>query len=236
VDSVHLMVEVRRQAERVAGLQERERIGIELHDGLLQTLGYLHLKADQAEAAAEMSGLTDLSRELGQYRKILEQASHGVRQFIAGLQELPPPPASLREALAQMIGELAGAPELGNTPAVTIEASGSDMVLSADQVVHLVLIAREALINAGRHGKAARATVRCNRIDGHGELLIEDNGIGFSLNDLPADGRPRFGLAVMRARAARVGAEFSMQSAPGRGTLVRARWLLEAPPATGDED
>jgi nitrate/nitrite-specific signal transduction histidine kinase len=96
LDSVRLLHEVRATAERLAGLQERERIGIELHDGLLQTLGYLYLKTDQMEELAARNGLTELARQLAAQRDVLEQSSQDVRRFISHLDELPPPPARLQ--------------------------------------------------------------------------------------------------------------------------------------------
>ncbi len=222
--------EMRQQAERVAALQERERIGMELHDGLLQTLGYLYLKTDQAEAAAAACGSLELAHELSLHREVLEQASQEVRRFIADLRELPPPPTSLSDALTHMIAEMRTAPGSGALPTVAFDSSGS-LVLPADWVAHLTRIAREALINAVQHGRATEARITCRYDRDCSELCIEDNGAGFDVADVvthgPADdGRPHFGLSVMRARASRIGGALEIQSMPGKGTRVCIRWPL----------
>lgn len=228
--------EMRRQAERMAALQERERIGIELHDGLLQTLSYLYLKTDQAEALAATGGTQALAHELGLHRDVLEQASQEVRRFIADLCELPPPPASLGDALAAMIADLGALPNGLMLPRIALEPY-EPLVLPADSVAHLTRIAREALINAVQHGGATEAQITCGRSDGCGELAIKDNGCGFDVERFrlrsassqgDADGRAHFGLSVMAARAARVGGVLDVRSAPGAGAYISVRWPLSA--------
>lgn len=219
-----LSEEMREQAEHVAALQERQRIGIELHDGLLQTLGYLYLKTDQVEAMVAQSGWPQLAHELSLHRDVLEQASQEVRSYIAGLREMPPPPTSLGAALECMIADLSAAPGGDYLPQVSLVASGP-LVLPADWVAHLARIAREGLINAAQHGHAERVVIRCGCQDGHGELRIEDDGQGFDMSAPPADDRHHFGLSVMQARAARIGAILTVDSAPGTGTRINVQWL-----------
>jgi nitrate/nitrite-specific signal transduction histidine kinase len=220
--------EVRAQAERVSVLQERERIGMELHDGLLQTLGYLYLKTDQAEGAAVAAGFRDLAHELSTHRDLLEQASQDVRQFIADLRELPPKSVSLGDALSHMIDELRRSPGLGQLPRVALEPSRPPHYLPADHVAHLVRIAREALLNAGQHGQATLLRICCQTKDGQGEMLVEDNGCGFVVDGPRRDDRPHFGLTVMAARAARIGGELTLRSIEDEGTTVLVRWPLPA--------
>lgn len=217
--------EMRRQAERVAALQERERIAMELHDGLLQTLGYLYLKTDQAEALADQSGTRELARELSLHREVLEQASQEVRRFIVDLSEVPPPPTSLSHALTNMIDDLGAEPGAIALPRIEFKP-GCDLVLPAEWVTHLTRIAREALINAVQHGHAKAARISCHCSDGQGQMCIEDSGAGFDLNAPRPGDRPHFGLSVMKARAARIGAVLTIDSAPAAGTTVLVRWPM----------
>jgi two-component system nitrate/nitrite sensor histidine kinase NarX len=227
VDSLRLMDEVRQQSLRVAALQERERIGIELHDGLLQTLGYLYLKIDQLEGEAAGHSLPKMAQELAAYREVLERASRDARRFIADLRETPPPPpAPLETALRDMIAEFAPA----NTLEIDLKTDGSPLLLSSDQCAHLVRIAREALINAARHGQARHATLLCTSYGSQGELSVQDDGNGFDMASpsAPDDGREHFGLSIMQARAASLGGRLSVESSPGQGTRVCICWPLAA--------
>ncbi len=222
VDSLRLMQEVREQAQNLAALRERERIGIELHDGLLQTLGYLFLRTDQLEAMALNAGLDDLARELAAQRDVLEHASQEARRFIHELHAMPPASAPLHAALAEMILGVKQEHLLD----VTMQVAGPPLVLEADVITQLVRIARESLINAARHGKASHAVVSCS-VDGDvGHLSVRDDGCGFDLTRPPDDGRPHFGLSVMQARAARIGGVLQIETAPGRGTCVHVTWKL----------
>ncbi|MGC8779243.1 MAG: GAF domain-containing protein [Anaerolineae bacterium] len=231
VDSMRLLQEVRAQTQRLAAMQERERIGIELHDGLLQTLGYLFLRTDQLEALAAAHGLSDLAQQLAAQRDVLEHASNEARRFIAELREPPPPPAALQEALAETIVAF----EQEHAVPVSLQMAGARLVLDAASVVHLTRIVREALTNAVQHGRATQAVVRCRTDSDAGEIEICDDGCGFDVGRLPDDGRPHFGLSVMQARAARIGGTLQVTSQRGQGTCVRVRWPRPAP-NQGQED
>lgn len=222
VDSLRLMEEVRTQAHRLAALQERERIGIELHDGLLQTLGYLFLRTDQLEAMAANAGMDELARQLAAERDVLEHASQDVRRFIHELHALPPAPASLYTALTEMVAAFREEHALD----VALHVVGPAVVMPADTVVQLVRIAREALLNASQHGNAAQATVTCAIGDGNGQLAICDDGSGFNPTQAADNSRPHFGLNVMQARAARIGGVLQIETAPGRGTCVHVNWKI----------
>ncbi len=91
--------------------------------------------------------------------------------------------------------------------------------LRADVREAVVRIAREAVLNASRHGRATAIGVW---LSSHGglRLRIDDNGSGFEV-DRPGDGGS-FGLRSMRERAERIGGTFHLVSAPGRGTQIEA--------------
>ncbi|MBI5565307.1 MAG: GAF domain-containing protein [Chloroflexi bacterium] len=223
VENARLIREIRQQTERVAALQEREWISAELHDGLLQNLGYLHLQADQLEAQALSNDLADMAGQLAHQRAVLEQTSREIRSFITDLREAPPPPVSLQGALEKMVAEFTR-----DTPIpITIDLPATALWLKADHVAHLVRIAREALLNATRHGHARSALLTCTVRGGQGELSVRDDGAGFDPKQLPDDGRGHFGLRIMPARAARLGGKLTIDSVPGHGTRVSITWPLE---------
>ncbi|MDA8217637.1 MAG: ATPase, partial [Dehalococcoidales bacterium] len=82
-------------------------------------------------------------------------------------------------------------------------------------------IAYEALNNAARHGYATRVEVLLQVTPPFFDLVITDNGVGFDATAAPRAGA--FGLRGMRERAALIGAELTVVSAPGEGTRVEAR-------------
>ncbi len=222
VDSLRLLEEVRGQAEYVAALQERERIGIELHDGLLQTLSYLFMQTDQLVDRTAEAGLTDYARQLAVHRDVLEQAAQEARQFVAELRDSPPPPKPLRAALADMIAAFRQEYMLD----VILHTDGPDLILDANVATQLVKIAREALTNAARHSQGRKAMVTCSVRGDFASLSVRDDGVGFDVGCLPDDGRPHFGLSIMQARAARIQGALQVDSSPGQGTCVCVTWVV----------
>jgi signal transduction histidine kinase len=100
--------------------------------------------------------------------------------------------------------------------------------LPSETETTLYRIAQEALTNAGRHSQATRVDVILERRDLQVVLIIEDNGVGFDPSR--TNDRLGFGLTGMQERAALVGAQLQIESAPGEGTTVLLR--LETPSAT----
>jgi signal transduction histidine kinase len=101
---------------------------------------------------------------------------------------------------------------------------GIDVEVDVDRTVEvdgptretLLRIVREAVTNAGRHGGAARISIRLTNGAGV-HLEVKDDGKGFEV-DKPANG---FGLRSMRERATALGGEFRLASSPGHGTEIR---------------
>jgi len=223
VENASLVHEIREQAERLAALQEREMISAELHDGLLQNLGYLHLKADQLESQAIAYNLHEMAAQLAHQRQLLEETSAEIRRFITELRASSPTSMVLHTALERMVEKFRKEHPLEIS--LVIESAIGKM--KADHVAHLVRIAREALINAVRHGSATQAVLIFTTRGMVGELTIQDNGSGFKPESIPEEGHTHFGLSIMRARAARLGGQLCVDSVPEQGTRITVTWPLD---------
>ena len=213
------------QAERVAALEERQRIAAEMHDGLAQTLSFLGLKVDRLTELVKDGVQADVLRELQRLRAVIDQASQEVRRSIASLQGEPQTPTSLRDRLAEMVQELV-ADEVGPPVELVIDDRATPRLshAAAEQVVRVV---REALVNARRHAGASRIWIRMELREGEAQVIVEDDGRGFDPTAMAREGNGHFGLRIMRARAARIGGRVTIESAPGRGTRVVLTWPLD---------
>jgi signal transduction histidine kinase len=213
--------DVRRRAEQDAllnqqllnrSLEEKIRLGRDLHDGIIQSLYAAGLSLESARALAK-SNPAEAGRLLGQCRDNLNQTIRDVRAYITGLA-----PENLRQAgFAQAIATLAA--ELGAGREVRFDLKIDDAataLLSPDQNTETLQIAREAISNALRHGRASLITVRLHTGDGGVGLLVQDDGAGFD----PAHRAAGHGLENIRARADRLGATLRVESQPGSGTRV----------------
>lgn len=211
------------QAERVAALEERQRIAADMHDGLAQTLHYLKLKAECLAALIGQGSNEQAAHELALISDAVERAGHEVRQSIASLRAVPVLERTVQEHLATVVSEFAQ-----TAPEIVVELVSADeqgVTVSADAMAQVLRVVREALQNARRHASATRVIVRLERRDEQYCVTIEDDGCGFDLADV--NGKGHFGLSIMQARAARIGSELLIDSAPGQGTRVILTWPIQ---------
>jgi signal transduction histidine kinase len=212
------------QSRRLAMLQDRERIAMDLHDGIVQSLYGLALSLGARDRSmpehwTETRSL--LNQTIGQINMIIRD----VRQYIRTLQPEPITEQDLRSGLAALMDEL----RLNGLLCPDVELDpAAEALLDAEATGHLLYIAHEATSNIIRHAAASAATVRLVRSEGHALLTITDNGRGFDPHRTGR--RTGDGLRNMAERAAALGGRFTVQSEPGRGTEVRVQLPLPAPP------
>jgi signal transduction histidine kinase len=205
-----------------AVLQEREQLALELHDGLSQSLAFLNMQAqaaqlylqtDQEEAArVSMTRLAEVSRDM----------QGDVRELIGSMLTVSLPVEGFCVALRQVVTQFEQRNGLAVALAIDDPAamfSDPDM-LPAPSGVQLIRIVQEALANVRKHaGAPDQIDVRLRADAGQLQLAITDNGVGFD-QALLGIGDRHFGLQVMRQRAARIGGQLVVHSAPGEGTRV----------------
>jgi signal transduction histidine kinase len=93
----------------------------------------------------------------------------------------------------------------------------------ADTREALLRIAREAITNAGRHGRPTKIAVNLANHDGI-TMQVADDGRGFRPDDPTVYAGDRWGVAGMRERAEALGGRFAVESKPFRGTRVEV-WV-----------
>jgi signal transduction histidine kinase len=203
-----------RQTQQLAILQERERFGMDLHDGIIQSIyaiglmledGQLRLPAEPDEANERITraihDLNDVIRDIRNYILDLRPQRFQGRDLARGLEELA------RELRANTFLNV-----LLNTD--TLDTSS----LSAEQTVEILHIVQETLTNVRKHARASSVNISLSRHDNHLQLVIEDNGVGLSLaRAQKASGQ---GLRNMRERAHALGAEIQIEPGTNGGTRV----------------
>jgi two-component system nitrate/nitrite sensor histidine kinase NarX len=209
------------QAERVATLEERQRIAAEMHDGLAQILSYLQLKTGQLASLIGQNQHSQAVQELALIDQALDQANTEARHAIANLQTETPPGQSLQKRLREVIAEFG---RTGGPPVESLILEHESLILSPEDATHVSRIVQEALHNTRRHAKARHITICLEHHPTHHCIMIQDDGQGFDLDAPQSNGSGHFGLSIMRARAARLGGKFTIQSEPGQGTRVIISW------------
>jgi signal transduction histidine kinase len=123
-------------------------------------------------------------------------------------------------ALPELLRHLVEAAESRTHAAIELSVE-LDGELPPELHVALYRIAQEALTNVARHAHASRAWVRLAGAASRGHLVVGDDGCGFD-RDIAKAGH--VGLSSMRERAAETRIELSLDTAPGRGTVVTSEW------------
>ncbi len=200
------------QLHHLAVLEERERIGRDLHDSALQSLYGIALTLEAARASLATDSRATATR-ITQSLSAMSRLADEIRGYVRGLHAQRIADRPLPEALATLIDEINAA---GTVPvSLTVGDHTSDL-LEADRA-QLILIVREALANVVRHSHASRAEVRLDADTGSLRVSVRDDGCGFDPDAPRAGGE---GLGNMAARAQRIGGRLTIGSAAGRGTLA----------------
>lgn len=202
------------RSERLAVVEERQRLARELHDTVSQELFALAMSV----AAARSS----LPEDLGPERERLQRAEEGARRAQVTMRNL------IRALRPVELGEQRLGPAIGDLLREAEERRGVDVRLDIDEALDLPTgiedaifrIAQEALANALRHGGATRVQARLGRAGQRVLFSLRDNGRGFDLQAV----REGYGIRGMRERAAEVGGRVDVSPSPGEGCTV-SFWL-----------
>jgi len=215
IEKARLYEEVR----SLATLEERERIAREMHDGLAQALGLLHMKLRWAEEHSASDNPPQIADALREMTTISAHAYEEVRQSIFGLRTMVSRGLGLIPTLTEYLHEFSAQNGIG----VEFEVvDGRPIHLSPASEVQLIRIIQEALTNVRKHAGASRAWVRLQRQNPWVRVTVEDNGRGFDPASLASPDRLHFGLQTMRERAEGLGGKLEIDTAPGRGTRIVA--------------
>ncbi len=212
------------QVQNMAAVEERERLAREMHDGIAQVVGFLHLKTRAVQQLVATSRLEEAETELAQMQKIVQEAYTDIRQSILSLRTA----TELERGLVPAIRE--SATDFAEQNSIQVElalATENELSFPAEAEVQLVRIVQEALANVRKHSRASKVWVRLARRDDEVLLTVEDDGIGFDLSQLGGKKRHSFGLETMRERAEAIGARLLITSIPGEGTRIQVRFPFE---------
>ncbi len=195
--------------------EERVRIAREMHDGMAQVLAYVNTKAQAVQEYLAREKVTEATAQLEQLAAAAREVYTDVREGILALR------TKVGDGLCQgALQDFIGRWQDQAGIAAELKVNG-DIRLPPVAEIQLLRIIQEALSTVRKHSRADRASVTFEDADGHLVVTIEDNGAGFDPAARHRGELPRFGLAIMRERAESIGAQLTLDSAPGAGTRVR---------------
>lgn len=200
--------------EDLSVTKERNRIAQELHDTLSHTMSGLSVQLETMKAYWDVDPSTArkrLDKSLIAIRSGLEET----RRILMALRAKPLEELGLAQAIRQM------AEEAATHAGIHLDLMVADDMpsLSPSTEQCFFRVAQEAITNVIKHAKAKRLTVKLESKENKVTLTVQDDGIGFEVND--SNGAKHFGLMGMKERAEFVKGELNITSQPGVGTTVK---------------
>lgn len=194
------------EREMRAIYEERERLAKELHDNIAQTLFLLKVNLKKGK--------------LNEAQGLVSSIDSNLRQAIYNLRTSPLEHVSLSKRIESWLDDW-------NT------VSGIDLDISIDveegyfspaEEVQLFSIIQEAFTNIRKHSDAKFASLHFNTTPSKWELIIEDNGKGFSVREFP---QKKYGLLMLKERVHKLGAVIDISSEKESGTKIKINGVGE---------
>lgn len=209
----------RRQREALQfTLEERERLARDLHDGAVQDIAYANMQLKMLLDDIR-DGRPVTEADVARISQVLDGSLKGLREAIHDLTFRVE--GDLLEHLRRALLEF----QTRSGIEAHLDTDAETLLLPPHVSNQLAKVVQEALHNIRKHAQAHHVYVSCQLIQSASQrrpvamrLVIEDDGVGFDPQAVPADGH--FGMKSMQDRCRLVGAAFKVESAPGRGTKL----------------
>jgi signal transduction histidine kinase len=216
-------LEAAKVSRRLVEVQETERRALanDLHDLVGQKLTALNINLNIVKFESTAWTATGIPARLNDSLKLVEETIESIRNVMAELR-----PAVLDDyGLTAVLRWYAQQFVERTNVATTVIEQGPARRLPPPLEEALFRIAQEALTNVAKYARAGKVVVTLDTTPHDSRLTIADDGCGFDPSGWQQPAKDHgWGLMIMRERAAAVGAELSLESAPGQGTRVTVSW------------
>jgi signal transduction histidine kinase len=197
------------QRGRLALLEERERVGMELHDGIIQSLYAIGMQLQLLKMT--QPGVIE---ELSKATRSLDAVIEDIRRYILNLKVTAYEQQTLHAALLDVVARL----HLPETLSVKVNAPDRQPPFAPPVVEAVCQIAYEAVSNIVRHAEATQASITVTESASQFQMVIQDDGRGLGARTPTKQGG--LGLPNMMQRARVHGGTVAIDNAPGGGTRV----------------
>ncbi len=205
------------QQKAISLLEERARLGRELHDDQGQLWSYLAMQLGAVRKRMEQGDRERAFQLLEQLQTVVQDTHVGLREAINGLSTGDTLKNGLLAALEEQLRWYRQ--HCGWEATLQLDGVWDEKLLSLQTEAQLMRILQEAFSNARKSAQASQVRVVIGRAEDALTFLVEDDGRGFDLEKARQEAG-HHGLRMMRERADKIGAELRVESEAGKGTRV----------------
>ncbi|EEG78214.1 sensor histidine kinase [Dethiobacter alkaliphilus] len=196
-------------------MDERERIGRELHDGIIQSIYSVGLKLEQAKMLVDKR-IVESKKQMAASQEELNQVIHDIRDYIQELQPSDLISTSLVEGVKELV---AGFREKSMIPVELVIEGSQQKDLNIIQINNVFQVLKELLTNATKHSRATKIKVSLVFKEDRVQIRYGDNGTGFDPGEIEVNNcGERQGLKNVFFRIGMLQGTVNFYAAPGRGT------------------
>ncbi len=214
--------EIIQQQKTLSVMNERERLGRELHDGLGQMFGYVNAQAQTVKEYMVQQKNIQAMEKLEDLIRVSRDAHGDIREYILEMRGIAPKNRSFSVTLKQY------AINISEKHGISIEIYFDDNLPpnfpDEEKGIQLLKIIQEALNNTRKHAGTCSVTISFITKENAVEIKIADNGKGFDISK--QSGIDQYGLSIIRERAEEIGTDIVIQSEIGVGTEIILRLTL----------
>jgi PAS domain S-box-containing protein len=212
-------------SERLLMIQEdeRERISRELHDSVGQSLTFVKMSLEYCLNSLSGQESEEVSKSIADLIPSIQKAIHEVRHICSGLWPAMLDQVGILKTLQWLCEDF----EKCN-PGLCLKTSIDLFEQDIEKLLKIVIyrLIQEAFNNIAKHSRADSVHICIKKEEGHVQLTIRDNGIGFDTENISAAKSQNIGIGLssMKKRTEVSGGSFFVDSRPGAGTRITAVW------------
>jgi signal transduction histidine kinase len=204
--------ELREKERRLTLLEERQRISMGLHDGVIQSLYAVGMRLELMRTTGKYDATT-IQQTIDGLNDVIED----IRSYILNLKSHTYGERTIRESFNDLVARL----YVPESLKIVIDAPDRPPPFTSDVFESVCMVAGEALSNAIRHAKASVINVSCWQTTGDLRIVIHDDGKGFDPESQRDD--DGLGLRNIYERARLHNGSVTIESAPGKGARLEIR-------------
>lgn len=195
--------------------EERRRVSREIHDGPAQSMANVVMRAELADRMISQGNIDDAKKELHNLKKAVRHSLSDVRRIIYDLRPMALDDLGLVPALRRFVEAYGDQKRFS----IEFQTTGTEIRLPTSLEVAIYRLVQESMNNISKHAQAHKVLIRLEFGGNKTDISIEDDGIGFSEEEVLRG--KSFGLLGMRERVRLLQGDLNIDSEPRKGTKIK---------------